>query len=404
MTGTARLAVLGGTGDAYLVCALAHAMEAAHGYRAEVILHSKLAAVARLFPWVTHRIDDVLVAMAERNQALQRSYDNRLLGGEVFYAHPSFSRSGVRLDQLTAGPTASQADMYRALLQLPPETPLRLPEVPPARPETGTVLVIDSAVSWQNTQPEFWRALTRRLRSGGLLVTENDRSWSLDELLRRCAASEWVIGPQCGVMSILAAGRFPCRKTFATPSMDGHRLSGYWFRDTYPYGYVTKFDGEDYDVEEFKITDANRSEVVELIASGVNARRLKSHDPRPVRSVSVPLSPGDFLDRLAVLAVKREKFSGDDRAAIEREYQRYDEASRTLLTDFPGVSSLLYGMVLLHRRTFDHLERHVPAALRGDTSGALDAARFNRERVELKREVDAACRAPYTEVKSYNHE
>lgn len=358
-----------------------------------------------MFPAVQVEVEDDLVRHAETNQAYQRSYDNNLLGGEVFYAHPSFMRSGVRVDQLTARADLSQADMYRMMLRLPPGTSLAKPKLPRVDIVPMTVLVIPAAVSWPNTQSSFWSRLVSAFQNNhtGWRVTELDSAWSLEELFMRCASSEWAIGPQCGVMSILATGQFPCRKTFATPSIDDNDSTDYWAEQTYPYGYVTKFAGEDHDVEEYKITNRNHAEVIAAILNGVNARRLWRHSPAPVTSVNVPLSPGDFLDRLAVLTVKHERFDSDKRALIEREYQRYVEARRYL--NAGAAANRMYdGLLKIHRTSFDLLQRTVPRALSaGEMSAAdhVEMIKLNRERVLLKNEIDAVCHAPYAEVKSY---
>lgn len=403
------LCVLGGTGDAYLICALVEAFKRHHGRnRVEVVLHSKLEAVAKMFAHVSYRVDDQMVEHAQHNQAFQRSHDNLLLSSPVFYAHPSFMRSGVRVDQLTARPDVSQASMYRAMLQLPADAPLSRPRVPHARKMPDTVLLIDEAVSWANTQPTFWSALAEALVATGRTIVRNNRSWPLQQLFEMAAAVEWVIGPQCGVMSIIVAGGFPCRKTVASPSMDYNTLPDQWMDHTYPYGYVTKFDGEDYDVEEFKITDDNHAEVVSSITGGVNALRLRPHNPAPTLSVMMPLTPGDFLDRLAILEVKRSRFGATKRAAIEREYKRYAEALFRLRASnkLDSATEDLFGqLIALHRKSFELLSEVVPSGKR--LAGPVDAPHakvieLNCERVRLKNLIDSRCHAPYAEVKDYS--
>lgn len=399
-----RVAVLGGTGDAYLLCSLYAALVERHGPSVMMMKSSHLA-VADLFPGVAAEAADAAVAAVEHNQALQRSHDNVLYGppDHVFYAHPSFARSQVRVDQLTAKASLSQLDMYRAVLQLPPDAPDTRAVVPSVPRVPGSVLLIPEANSWPNTQPMFWEALAGRLRRDGWVVTVNDRNWTLGELLRRCAASEWVVGPQCGVMSILCSARFPCRKTLATPSIDGNENPYLWQRETYPYGYVTKFDGRDYDVEEFKISDESWRQAVELIATGVCAQAAAAHDPRPVTTVSVEMSPGDFLDRHAVMAVKRAAGAGR-MAATDREYLRGVELLRKLLDAHPEATSGYRGLLRLHAESYAILERAVPDALGGGVVSEADhaeLARLNRDRVRLRNVIDAACHAPYTEQKTY---
>jgi hypothetical protein len=412
-----RLIVLGGSGDAYLICALASAFERKHGRPVTVVMREKFGAVAELFPSVRVAFDEALVHRAENDPEMQRTYQNDLLSDDApFYAHPCFVRSPTRVDHLTTKRDASQADMYRMVLGLPIETSLALPTVPVVRSTTqfhaeawasfasNTVLLITDAVSWPNTQPRFWADLEEELRATGRHVLVNDKSWQLQRLLWTCAAVEWVIGPQCGVMSILCTGRFPCRKTLASPSVDDERSPGFLAGETFPYAYVTKFANEDYDVEEFKITTANRRDLVRSIVTGANAQRLWPHDPRPVVTLHAPLSPGDALDRLAVLKVKRDRFPPARRAAIQREFFRYMELTRGLRDD-PRVAGLFARLVINHEATFDLLERLIPAVMqreeRGDLADHVEAIRKNRERTDLKREIDVACRAPYTEVKSY---
>lgn len=400
-----RLVTIGGTGDAYLVCALVEAFKKHHNRDdVEVVGRSNYAVIADLFR-VRYVADDAMVHKAESDHAMQHTYENVLLSDTMpFYVHPCFLRSEIRVDKLTTRPDASQADMYRMILRIPLDVPLALPEPPVATQAPDTVLLIPEAVSWPNTQPTFWAALAAALAEGGRQVLMNDPEWSLRELLIRCSAAEWVIGPQCGVMSMLVTGRFPCRKTLCSAAMnDGNKKLSFLTPETFPYAYVTKFSNHDYDVEEFEIRDDNHAELVAAVAGGSNARRLWPHDPRPVLTIQAPLAPGDFLDRLAVLTVKRACFTPERRAAIEREYQRYQALRGRTLPYSPQIIDLFTRMVDVHRATFELLERVVPDALAGGMTPEdhVAAVRLNKERVDLKREVDAACRAPYSEVKSY---
>lgn len=394
-----KVVVLGGTGDAYLVCALHTAIAEKHG-PVEIVVRQRLEVVPQML-WVPFSTDDELVDRVEHDHAFHLSHDNTW-DNDVFYAHPCFVRTPFRVDHLTTKPDASQADMYRMILGIDPHAGLKRPELPDLETNLGQVTMIVDSTSWPNTQPEFWPRLAGALREVGWQVYVNDKSWSLKELFYSCAMSEWVIGPQCGVMSALVTGEFPCRKTLATPSLDGNIRPEYLARETYPYGYVTKFSNRDYDVEEFKIEDTNHEELVRSIVLGANARRLWAHDPRPVATVQVSLSPGDFLDRLAVLAVKRERLPEHLRAAQEREYLRYAEQYRQ--AGFGDtIQDLYHELYALHARTFDALERLVPATL-ADPGALHDytaMVRFNRDRVALKAEIDRACHAPYSEVKSY---
>lgn len=397
-----KLVILGGTGDVYLVCALVQAFKERHGRDATVVLRHRYACIADMFG-VAYEVNDEVVSAAELDPAYQRDYDNQLIDDRLFYTHPCFLRSGVRVDHLTTKPDASQADMYKMILRIPADVPLALPMLPNLLPRPNIITIIPQATSWPNEQPDFWVKLANGLRSSSWSVEINDLSWPLKELLERCATSEWVIGPQCGVMSILVTGRFLCRKTLAVSNVDDNAAPGFLSRQTYPYAYVTKFSNQDYDVEEFKISNDSHQSVVAAIVNGVNAQRLWPHNPNPVMSVNVPLTPGDFLDRLAVLTVKYHHLSPPHRAGITREYLRHIELRR--LQGFSAeVDALYLQLVDMHNENYKLLERVVPAAFTGAETLIEDhctAIRSNKLRVGLKQRIDALCHAPYQEVKSY---
>lgn len=400
-----NLVVLGGTGDVYMLSALLDLFKKTHARDAQLVVRQRYACVADMFPGANYVVGDAEIDAAERDPAMQRDYDNVIADGRNFYAHPSFFRTNVRIDNLTTKQDVSQADMYKVLLRLPWGAPLALPRVPGGPTQPGKVVVVPDARSWPNLHHEFWAKLCARLPTDGWNVQNNNSSgWSLAQLLQNCAEAEWVIGPQCGVMSILVTGRFPCRKTLASSNIDNAPAIYPFSTHTFPYAYVTKFSNQDYDVEEFKIVGGREDELVELIANGQNALRLWPHDPAPVVSVNVPLTPGDFLDRYAVLTVKREKFAPAKRAAIEREYQRHHELYVRLQPQLtPEVNDLVSALADLHRANFDLLETVVPdAAAGGMTPEAhVEAVRNNKARMELKWAIDKACHAPYTEPKSY---
>lgn len=406
---TLKLVVLGGTGDVYLIAALVRAFRLQTQRDAVLVTREKFGAVASMFD-IPFYCDEQLVHRGENDRRFQIEGDNHLDSPDgIFYTHPCFERSRVRVDHLTVKTDVSQADMYRMLLRLPPETPLDKPRVPAISQIPNRVLIIPDAVSWPNTQQEFYRALGPKLEHAGWNVVYNDRAWSLFELFQQCAMAEWVIGPQCGVMSILTTGSFPCRKTLATPSVDSGRAPGFLAAQTFPYAYVTKFANEDYDVEEFKISIENREEMLEAIALGSNAKRLWRHNPQALPAITVSMMPGEVLDRLAVLTVKRWRFPPRRRAAVEREYQRYLEVAR-LLRARPDLESLFQRLVQNHEATFTLLEKLVPETL---NEGAIEefsldiaerhgeAIRYNRDRVDLRRSIDVACGAPVSEIKSY---
>jgi hypothetical protein len=411
-----EIVVLGGLGDAYLVMALYDALCRAHPQHNIILtIKNRHRALVGLFPGVRTQVDDDTTFGAEADQGMQRNYLNDLFTGRPFYAHPCMARTRLVIDELPSLQRVTQADLFRMVLGLRLSAPLT-PAMPPLMvPVPGTVMIVE-ATTWPNTQPGFYPKLIEALRANGRDVWVNDGKLPLDDLFRRAAVTEWVIGPQCGLMSILVTGQFPCRKTLVTPSIDCGAAPHYWAKMTFPYAYVTAFAGQDFDVEEYKVGD-NHAGVIDLVMNGVNARRLRPHDPSPAANVTMTLTPGDFFDRFAVLTVKREKFSTDQRASIEREYQRHDEARRQRLWP-KELDGMLDKLIELHAKNFDLLAQLVPQAIAHESvefgpdlavtpplaemiNAHFEAMRSNKERVRLKQEIDAVCHAPYREVKSY---
>lgn len=388
-----QLVCLGGTGDAYLVAALAGAYQQRWDRDPVLIVKARQDAIPAMFG-LRYVVEDELVQHAEQNRDLQRDYDNRP-DGDLFYAHPCFR--GGRLDDLTVCPGhASQADMYRSMLGLPLDAPLARPVIPVREQVERTAVFVPDAVSWPNNHPEFWQyRLTDTLVDAGWEVRWNDPGWSLGDLLSECAAAALVAGPQCGLMSILCAAEFPCRKAIVTPAIDdgpGFTVGKQTLRNTYPYAYVTRFSGNDYQVAELSVSLPR--DYAEVCASVLRYAALP-HDPRPVTTVMVPLTPGDLIDRLAVLSVKMDRFDEGRRALIEREYLRYRDLYYG--ADLGIDADELYARLReVHAASFDAIEAAVSSALDTD-----EVVRANRDRVGLRNQIDALCRAPYAEVKSY---
>lgn len=394
-----RVVVLGGLGDTYLLCTLYAGICEHHG-PTKLVIKTRYEAVAQLFPGrLDYELSDEAYAI-EADKHFQQTYFNRLGCSDNFYPHPCMAHTEVRLcEATTRAGRFSQADMFRLICRLPLDTQLWRPHVY-AVPRLGTVLLVE-AFTWPNTQPGFYLKLKTALEENGWSVTVNDDKLPLVDLFALAATSEWVIGPQCGLMSIFIHGQWPCRKTLATPDIDGRKLD-YWSKTTFPYAYAQTFSGMDFDIEEYKITD-DHAGLIRTIMEGPNALRIRPHDTQPVLTIDFPLTPGDLLDRYAVLVVKRNRFSDERRAAVERDFQRHAEASRNLLTN-TVVAALFSEMVQLHNETFDLLEKLVPAAIAGEALGMQEhsaAIRANKSRVLLRQKADALLRGAYTEVKSY---
>ena len=367
-----------GTGDAYMTLAFARACEERHG-PTTVCLPSRHADLRPMFPDVGVMVDappgvpDVMI-------------------------HPSNTTLGVRIDHLALlGRRLTHADLWRAMLHLPRDARMRRGTQPLiANRDDEAVILIPEARSILNDHPTFWQSLHHRLVERGHHVLVNDPRWSLAELLQRCAWAGWVIGPQCGVMAILCHAMFPCRKTIATPSLDGHE----YFRRTYPYMGVETYAGESYaDVAEVKIA-ADHHRAVEEVLSG----RPESSAGAPVEYVQTPLSHGDFFDRLSILELKVKKLEPLP-AVVLREYLRYREiAEATGLTTHPQFLAAYDLLKIVNEKAWEHNEISVTEMYGEGKNISLhfsEAARYNRQRVELRNAINRMCGSWSFEVKSY---
>lgn len=376
-----------GTGDTYMTLAFAKAVERHRGQLVQVAVPPQHAAIAAMFPDVA---TGPIPAVAN-------------LSDNVILAHPSTS-PWVRTDHLCLlSRRLTHADLWRAMLDLPPDEPMRRGQYShhimrmPKR-----VFLIRNARSMPNSAPQFWTMLEQRLSSEGWDVRTNLESHPLDVVFQEIDNAEWVIGPQCGVMSIICHAMFPCRKTIATPSLDGH----HYFKRTRPYADSETFAGERYaDLDEVTIGgDINTA--VEHVLYGPCARR--DCGSGLVSGVQVELSHGDFFDRCSILALKMMLLPLDKRSRIQREYIRYWDVARPLLGRHGAPLTALYESLLsANREAWDHNERLVTDVLSGVSRGhdGFDqTVRHNKRRVELKAEVDALCSSAYSEVKSYYEE
>ena len=246
-----RLVAMYGTGDTYLVCALARAFQETHG-EAKVIVKAAHAFLPRWFE-LDFEVDDRLVGAGETDQRMKADHPNDP-DSQLIFVHPTFVRTPARLDQLTVKPRATQADMYRALLCVSPWAPLTRPREIMGIP--GDVVVIPAARSWPNLPLEFWETVCAGLVDSGRHVVINDPKWTLEELLRRCAGAAWVIGPQCGTVSIVHEARFPCRKTIVITKLDEGTPGLFNLTQTMPYAHCSTFAGSDHeDVEHVVVSD-----------------------------------------------------------------------------------------------------------------------------------------------------
>ena len=399
---TITLVCLHGTGDTYLVCSLANAVRQHHGREVRLVVKESHKAICEMFD-LDFSIDDARVQNAETNTGMHENYNNysAFTRGGIVYCHPSFIRSGVRIDHLSAKPSITQADLYRAILHLSPDTPLMSGYTPTHAPKPDTVMILPEARSWPNTKRSFWIALAENLAQAGRKVTFNDTRWPRAKLLERCAESEWVIGPQYGMMAIMCHAQYPCRKTICTPSIDGKGLRGFPLQQTYPYAYVSKFAGFDYDIDEFKIGDDIDS-VISCILGSKNFLRLGVYNPAPVLSTSIDVSAGELFDRLAILAVKLQMLPANKRALVLREYLRLTEIALPLTIRFPSLGDPIGRLTEANRDVWVANDLKVAASLNGQpVASHVDADQASLRRMKIKQEINIICASAFEEVKSF---
>lgn len=377
-----------GTGDTYMTLAFAKAVERLRGQHVTVLIPPQHDAIAKMFPDVTVSHGDPGIINFLNN-----------MDDVLIVAHPSAVPKRVRIDHLCllARPLC-HADLWRAMLELPADEPMprgqydnkvtRLPK---------SALLIPQANSIPNCVPEFWMLLQDRLEREGWDVTVNDRSWPLERLFQACDDAEWVIGPQCGVMMILCHTGFPCRKTIATPSLDGH----HYFKKTYPYMYVETFAGENYgDVDEVKITD-NLDWAISSVMAGANAHRISR--PQRASGIAVMLSYGDFFDRAAILTVKSIRLPPEKAALIMRDHLRHSELLTSVIGHDPLLKDLARKLFEVNDEAFQQNEVAVKTVMEGGQASEhyAKAVHLNKQRTELKEKVNRQCNSIYVEVKSY---
>lgn len=380
-----------GTGDTYMTLAFAKAVERVRGKPVTVLVPQQHEAIAAMFPDVKTEYSTGIIP-------------NLGTDGELIVAHPSSVPKRVRIDHLCLlARRLTHADLWRAMLELPPDEPMPqgAPQAIALYPTTMAkrVLLIPEARSIPNSLPDFWLLLQHKLLERGMEVVVNHPHWSLRELFQECLRAEWVIGPQCGTMMILCHAGFPCRKTFATPSVDGHE----YFKRTWPYLSVKTFSGDNYDdVEEVKLT-ANLERGLSEVLSGRHALGLPVNHGRCVDMFGIA-SVGEFLDKFSILELKVKHLPPEKKALVMREYLECREIAEEISRRF-GVLMLDAWRELqrVNEEAWHANDVAVRAAMNGgaDAEHYTNAVRLNQRRMLLRDLINDVCGTKAREVKSY---
>lgn len=426
-----------GLGDTYLLAALCQAFRAKYcrqGQRLLLIVKESHRDLAEMFDGVEVR---AVPDAALHHKGLRSS----IMPGVPMFAHPSFV--DVRSDypeDYHGDPTGralpgrmSDAAMYAMILGLHPATPLTLPKVlDAARAEAEqiavrlaiapgrTVILSPEANSWPAAPEPLWSMITDSLSREGWTVVRNDPA----RIPLRCVIplleiAGWFVGSNCGLMQTIVLGRAACRKTILTKSVHLGEVGAYANGAPLPYTCVygfRKVDGHQYDVEEFRVDDESRfGEVAELLATGRNARGPVP-DPRPTQTLDLPTAPGDVIDALIIMQIKRDKL-GQSRVSY-RDIAVLCEVRDGLARECADVPALEAELRRLNEVAWDNneilIQTYADPNFGSETwvpncsineENALKAFgrahRSNQERVRVKNKINAACRYGSREEKSY---
>ena len=120
--------------------------------------------------------------------------------------------------------------------------------------------------------------------------------------------------------------------------------------------------------------------------------------------IDVPLSPGDLCDRMTILAIKGERFSGEALENVQHETALLQERLERSALSIP--QDALSGLSQINRQLWDVEEqlRSHEELQRFDQSFialARSVYQLNDQRSALKREINLACGSSLMEEKNY---
>jgi len=131
---------------------------------------------------------------------------------------------------------------------------------------------------------------------------------------------------------------------------------------------------------------------------------LSATAPDGPAMIDVPLSPGDLCDRLTILAIKGERFSGVALENVQRETALLQERLERSGVSIPPET--LSGLSQINRQLWDVEEqlRNHEEQQRFDQAFialARSVYQLNDQRSALKRQINLACGSPLIEEKNY---
>lgn len=123
--------------------------------------------------------------------------------------------------------------------------------------------------------------------------------------------------------------------------------------------------------------------------------------------IDIPVTPGELLDRLTILAIKRRWITASEKLLnINREWTRLDALRRQQVPMDTYLESLIVALETVNQTLWD-IEDAIREHERRQDFGAtfVELARQvylnNDRRSQLKRQIDSHLRSPWREEKSY---
>ena len=393
------LASLYGLGDTYLIAALGTAFRQKYcrnGERLFLLVKESHRELAEMFgDVIVHAISDAGIHTLPLSSQLNR--------GQIFCPHINHAPTKDDWHKYPDGSTFHMTDkaMIALILGLSPEVPLTLPTISDSAKTEGmeiarrlgvnsgrTAILFPRANSWPLlAQPSFWNKLVSALtRRDWHVVFNNENTMPLRCIIPLCETAGWVIGANSGIMQTFVIGQAYCRKTILSPA----------------HMFYRKVDGHWYDIEEHVVdSDADDMVVHEI----VNGARDVVPSAYPLSLTEPMISPGEVVDRLTILCVKRNKMPNKKNKLL-RDIAMLEELCSHLVRMHPEVLEKRHALYVANIGAWDANE--ILISMRGnETNGDagfkawLTTYRFNQDRVRLKNELNVICGSRICEEKSY---
>jgi hypothetical protein len=408
-----------GLGDTYYLCAFASAFRDKH-CKGDSELY---LAVKKSHFELANQFDVTAVAFDDHFLHHHGGRCERIAPGQVLYPHPHFMAPGAMVPG-----HLSDAAMYATILGLPATTPLALPEstfqdrqlamatAHSLGAEPGkTAVLFPQTNSWPGAQEPFWTSLAVKLAAKGWkVIFNNPQKIELRLVFPFVEYCGWAIGNNCGMMQNIILSQSKCRTTVILQSsvLGGPAFPRNGIPYTCMYG-MRKLDGNDYDIDEFRVDGPqDYPELVNLIS---NSRFAKGETPHvgPLEKIEMPVSPGDVIDTLTIMQIKRKKLHTSH--MIYSQIAPYCEARDWYVARFPSILVLEQELLKLNEIAWDnnqilidtYSEQTYPHIADYDFRDKAviiafgKAHRANQQRVRVKNEINRICAVRFREEKSY---